>query len=116
MWAVQVREFGPAEMLVYGEVPDPEPGRGELLVAVGAAGVNRADVLFRSGGYHRGATLPVVPGLEGAGRVLATGGEVAGFAVGDRVLAWGATGQPGFYAELPSRTRRALPSVHRALP
>lgn len=100
MRAVQVREFGPAEMLVYGEVPDPEPARGELLVAVGAAGVNRADVLFRSGSYHRGAMLPVVPGLEGAGWVVATGDEVEGFAVGDRVLAWGATGAPGFYAEL----------------
>jgi NADPH2:quinone reductase len=75
-----------------------------------AAGVNRADLLFRSGGYHRGPALPAVPGLEGAGRVLAVGDGVSGFSAGDRVLAWGATGDPGFYAE------QAVVGADRVLP
>lgn len=100
MRAVQVREFGTADRLREMDLPDPVAKPGELLVAVAAAGVNRADVLFRSGGYHRAAALPVVPGLEAAGTVAAVGAGVEEFAVGDRVLAWGATGSPGFYAEL----------------
>jgi NADPH2:quinone reductase len=52
--------------------------------------VNRADLLFRAGKYHRGPALPAVLGLEAAGTVVGTG---------ERVLTWGATGEPGFYAE-----------------
>ena len=117
MHAVQVTEFGPADVLALHELPDPVPGRGEVLIAVEAAGVNRADVLFRSGGYHRGPALPAVPGLEAAGRVTALGADVAGVAVGDRVLAWGATGEPGFYAELAAvPAERVLPVPDRVAP
>jgi NADPH:quinone reductase len=117
MHAVQVTEFGPPDVLALHELPDPVPGRGEVLIAVEAAGVNRADVLFRSGGYHRGPALPAVPGLEAAGRVTALGPDVDGFAVGDRVLAWGATGEPGFYADLASvPTERVLPVPDRVAP
>lgn len=114
MHAIQVREFGPPENLQWTELPDPEPGPGEVLVAVDAAGVNRLDVLFRSGNYHRGAALPVIPGVEGAGRVVAVGDGVDGFEVGDRVLGWGATGAPGFYAEravLPEDSLVAVPDA-----
>jgi NADPH:quinone reductase len=110
MLAVEVSEFGSADLLGLREVADPMPGPGEVLIAVEAAGVNRADVLFRSGGYHRGPALPAVPGLEGAGRVTALGAGVHDVAVGDRVLAWGATGEPGFYAE------QAVVPVERVLP
>lgn len=100
MRAVQIQEFGGPERLTVVELPDPVPGPGEVLVEVAAAGVNRADVLVRSGAYHRAGKPPLVPGLEGAGTVAAVGTEVAGFAPGDRVLALGATNAPGFYAEL----------------
>jgi NADPH:quinone reductase len=100
MHVVQVTEFGPAENLVVVEEPEPKPGTGEVLISVGAAGVNRADLLFRSGRYHSGPPLPAVPGSEGAGTVLAVGPEVEDVAVGDRVVAWGAIGAPGFYREL----------------
>ena len=100
MRVVQVAEFGPAQNLVLAEEPDPAPGSGQLLVAVEAAGVNRSDLLFRSGRYHSAPPLPAVPGGEGAGTVLAVGPDVTGFAVGDRVLAWGGIGAPGFYREL----------------
>ncbi|HEX4223392.1 MAG TPA: zinc-binding alcohol dehydrogenase family protein [Pseudonocardiaceae bacterium] len=100
MRVVQLAEFGPAQNLVLAEEPDPTPGPGQLLVSVAAAGVNRADLLFRSGRYHSGPPLPAVLGSEAAGVVVAVGADVTGFAVGDRVVAWGGIGAPGFYREL----------------
>jgi NADPH2:quinone reductase len=99
MRAAVVAEFGDPEVLTWSEWPDPEPEPGQVVVAIEAAGVNRADLLFRSGNYHRGPAPPAVPGLEGAGTVLAVGESVTGVAPGDRVVAWGATGEPGFYGE-----------------
>lgn len=100
MRAVVVSEFGGPEQLELIEVPDPEAGPGQVLIAVEAAGVNRADVLARSGNYHRAGKPPLLLGLEGAGTIAALGEGVTGFAVGQRVLAAGATNDPGFYAEL----------------
>ena len=73
---------------------DPEPGPGELLVEVAAAGVNFIDTYHRSGLYE--LPLPAVLGQEGAGTVLAIGDETEGFAAGDRV-AW--CGSGGSYAQ-----------------
>ena len=68
--------------------PDPEPGAGELLVRVRAAGLNGADLLQRLGLYPPPADSPAdIPGLELAGEVAATGRGVTRFAVGDRVMA-----------------------------
>ena len=64
---------GSGRVLRVAEVPDPAPGPGELLVAVGAAGVNRADLLQRAGHYPPPPGAPPWPGLEVAGRVLAVG-------------------------------------------
>lgn len=110
MRVVQVAEFGPAQNLTLAEEPDPTPGPGQLLVDIAAAGVNRSDLLFRSGRYHSGPPLPAVPGGEGAGTVIAVGADVDGFAVGDRVVAWGGPNAPGFYRE------RALVDPNRAVP
>jgi NADPH:quinone reductase len=100
MRAVRVDEFGDPDRLVVVEVPDPRPGPGQVLISVAAAGVNRADVLARAGKYHRAGPPPLIPGLEGAGIVRAVGEGVTDFRVGDRVLATGATNDPGFYAEM----------------
>ncbi|MBV6696624.1 zinc-binding dehydrogenase [Kitasatospora aureofaciens] len=100
MRAVRIEEFGGPEVLVPSEVPDPVAGPGQVLVRLAAAGVNRADALLRSGRYHRAGRPPLIPGVEGAGTVLAVGAGVTGFEVGDRVLAMGEAGRPGFYAEL----------------
>lgn len=113
MRAVVVDEFGGPEKLVVNEVADPSPGAGEVLVAVAAAGVNRADVLARSGRYHRAGPPPLILGLECAGTVLAVGRDVTGVQVGERVLAWGATNEPGFYAEsavVPASAVQAIPA------
>jgi NADPH:quinone reductase len=70
------------------ERPDPEPGAGEVLVRVRAAGVNGADLLQRKGGYPAPpGSPPDIPGLELAGEVAATGPGTTRFAEGDRVMA-----------------------------
>lgn len=102
MRAIVVRRTGGPEVLEPAEVPDPQPGPGQLLVNVTAAGVNFMDIYQRQGNPPYAPELPYVPGAEGAGTVAATGAGVAGFAAGDRV-AW--TGVPGSYAE-----RVALPA------
>lgn len=74
--------------LEWREHPDPEPGVGELLVAVRAAGLNGADLLQAQGLYPPPpGSPPDIPGLEAAGEVVAVGPDVTRFAVGDRVMA-----------------------------
>ncbi|MGI8682300.1 MAG: NAD(P)H-quinone oxidoreductase, partial [Mycobacteriales bacterium] len=51
MYAVTLPSFGGPEVLTWTEVPDPEPGEGEVLVEIAASAVNRADVLQRQGSY-----------------------------------------------------------------
>jgi NADPH:quinone reductase len=74
--------------LRLAERPDPEPGRGELLVRVAAAGLNGADLLQVQGGYPVPPGSPEdIPGLELAGEVAAVGPDVQRFRPGDRVMA-----------------------------
>jgi putative PIG3 family NAD(P)H quinone oxidoreductase len=74
--------------LEFQEHPDPEPGHGELLVRVRAAGLNGADMMQRNGLYPAPPGSPAdIPGLELAGEVAATGPGVSRFVVGDRVMA-----------------------------
>ena len=85
MRAVQIAATGGPEVLTPVDLPDPEPGPGELLVDVTAAGVNFIDTYERRGIYP--VDLPFVLGQEGAGRVAALGpGVTDGFAVGDPVV------------------------------
>src|SRR5918994_6675097 len=68
--------------------PDPEPGAGEVLVRVRAAGINGADILQRKGGYPAPPGAPPdIPGLEFAGEVASLGPGATRFAEGDRVMA-----------------------------
>src|SRR3954466_7178384 len=85
MRAVTIREGGE---IVVAEHPDPEPGAGEVLVRVRAAGLNGADMLQRRGGYPAPpGSPPDIPGLELAGEVAAVGPGVRRFSEGDRVMA-----------------------------
>ncbi|HEX2085108.1 MAG TPA: NAD(P)H-quinone oxidoreductase [Solirubrobacteraceae bacterium] len=95
------------------EHPDPEPGKGEVLVRVRAAGVNGADILQRAGGYPAPpGSPPDIPGLELAGEVAALGEGAGRFAEGDRVMAIvGGGGQ----AELAVVHERQLMPVPDAL-
>jgi NADPH2:quinone reductase len=95
MQIVRVDAFGGPEALRLVEMDPPRLERGELRVKVHACGVNRADILLRTGKYH-GASVPAFPGREAAGVVSEVGPDAAGFAVGDRVLAFRV--RPGGYA------------------
>src|SRR3954449_1296028 len=85
MKAATIKDDG---VLVVAEHPDPEPGQGEVLVRVKAAGLNGADMLQRKGGYPAPPGSPAdIPGLELAGEVAALGPGATRFAEGDRVMA-----------------------------
>lgn len=94
MRAVSIATQGGPSNLTLTDVPDPQAGPGEALVAVEAAGVNFVDVYQRSGLYPM--ALPFIPGMEGAGVVLAIGDGVTIVEVGDRV---GWANVLGSYAE-----------------
>lgn len=99
MWGWQVRELGePADVLTWTEMPDPEPGPGQVLVRVAAVACNFPDILVCQGTYQEKPPLPFTPGMEIAGEVVAAG-EGAAAQVGDRVLGTPPFGQGG-YAEL----------------
>lgn len=98
MKAITIEEFGHPDVLKLSDVPDPLVRPADLLVRVYAAGVNRADLTHRTGGYGRPdfGDSPII-GLEIAGEVIEKGNTVVGFEVGDRVM--GVVGG-GAYAEL----------------
>ena len=106
MRAIVVTELGGPEVMTLAEQPDPVPGPGRVLVKVAAAGVNFIDIYHRSGYYPQ--PVPYVPGLEGAGTVIAAGDGVTGFAAGDHV-AWAAA--VGSYAEQVTVDARQLVPV-----
>jgi len=87
MICVEITRAGGPEVLVAVERPDPVPARGELLIAVAAAGVNRPDVMQRRGFYPPPAGASDIPGLEVAGTVAGVGHDVRGWRTGDAVCA-----------------------------
>ena len=96
--------------LVLAERPDPEPGRGELLVRVAAAGLNGADLHQLRGAYPAPpGSPPDIPGLELAGEVTATGPGVFRFAKGDRVMAVVGGGGQAELAVVHERTAIPVP-------
>lgn len=85
--AVRIVKPGDASVLVIDDVKVREPGPGEVLVEVVAAGLNRADIIQRRGGYPAPAGFaPDIPGLEFAGVVARLGAAVTGFSRGDKVM------------------------------
>ena len=90
--------------------PDPEPGHGEVLVRVVAAGLNSADLLQRRGLYPAPpGSPPDIPGLELAGEVVAVGAGVARFTVGDRVMALAGGGAQAELAVVHERIAMPVP-------
>ncbi len=100
MRAIRVHETGGPEALRAEELPRPEPGPGEALVAVAAAGINFIDIYQRSGLYA--LPLPFTAGSEAAGTVEAVGESVSGLAVGERVAYCGVLGAYAEYAAVPA--------------
>lgn len=85
MKAIRVAKYGGPEELQLQEVKQPKPGAGEALVRVHAAGVNYADIYFRTGVVPKGIPFPFTLGLEGAGVVEEVGEGVSDLNRGDRV-------------------------------
>jgi len=102
MHAIRLHAFGPAENLTYEKVEDPEPGPGQVRIAVAAAGVHLMDTALREGetGPAPGPTLlPTIPGREVAGTVESLGEGVDAHWLGKRVVTHLGF-VPGGYAEL----------------
>ena len=85
MKAIQIARFGGPEALVLADVAKPQPGAGQVLIRVAAAGVNFAETLMREDNYVASYALPATPGSEVAGTVEALGAGADGLAVGQRV-------------------------------
>ncbi len=96
MKAIRVHEFGGPEALRLEEIAEPQPGPGQVLVAVAAVGVNPVDAYIRSGGYGK-RPLPYTPGSDAAGTVEAVGEGVTSVKPGDRAYLAGTL--TGAYAE-----------------
>ncbi|MFW6751143.1 NAD(P)H-quinone oxidoreductase [Pseudomonas glycinae] len=102
MTRIEITEPGGPEVLQSRRVPLPVVAEGEVLIRVHAAGVNRPDALQRAGKYPMKPGMNPIPGLEVAGEVVAIGGGVSTFAVGDRVCALTNGGGYAEYCAVPA--------------
>ncbi len=97
MKAIRVHEFGDPEVMRIEDVPDLQPGPGQVVIRVKAVGVNPVETYIRAGHYAFKPPLPYTPGNDAAGVVEAVGPEVTHVHVGDRVYLAGSVS--GTYAE-----------------
>ena len=107
MKAVRCNAWGPAETLTVETLPLPQPGAGEVLLRVHAAGVNFPDTLIIQGKYQFRPELPFTPGSEVAGEVQATGEGVTHLKAGDRVIAFLTTG--GYATHTVAQASQVMP-------
>jgi len=103
MKAVVMNGIGDRDMMEFVDLPEPEPGPGEVLVDLAYAGVNFMDIGIRHGIAWTDKPNPKVLGVEGSGRVVALGDGVEDFAIGQRV-AW--VYAPGSYVQ-----RKSIPAT-----
>ena len=101
MRAVELRDYeGGADALAVVDKPVPRPVEGQVLVRIHASPVNPSDLSFLRGAYGIKKKLPVVPGFEASGEVVASGGGVwANHIVGRRVACAAPAGGDGTWAE-----------------
>ena len=102
MRAIDPTEPGGPEVLVVVERPTPRPAPGEVLIRVAAAGVNRPDVLQRTGGYAPPPGASSIPGLEVAGHIVAVGDDGDAHLIGQAVCALLAGGGYADYVAVPA--------------
>jgi NADPH:quinone reductase len=102
MKAAYITQTGSPDVIIYGELPDPEPGPTECLIKVAAVDVNPIDVYLRNGMIPAKLSFPFILGCDLAGTVVAAGARVQRFKVGDRVWATnqGLAGRRGTFSEL----------------
>lgn len=109
MRAVEIAQPGGPEMLRLTTRPVPVPGRADILIKVGFAGVNRPDALQRAGSYAPPPGASDLPGLEAAGQVVAVGDSVTDWQVGDRVCALLPGGGYAEYVATPAAHALTVP-------
>ena len=102
MTAIEISSFGGPEVLRATKRALPKPADGEVLIKVAAAGINRPDVLQRTGGYAPPPGASDLPGLEVAGEIVETQGDVGAWKVGDKVAALVAGGGYAEYCAAPA--------------
>ena len=110
MKAAYINQTGPPEVIAYGELPTPKPGRKQCLIHVGAVDLNPIDTYIRGGLIRIPLSFPWILGRDLAGTVVETGAGATAFKVGDRVWATGqgAAGRPGTFAEFAAIDERWL--------
>ncbi|MGH6767671.1 MAG: NAD(P)H-quinone oxidoreductase [Xanthobacteraceae bacterium] len=113
MTVIAIRGAGGPDVLVPEQRPVPQPGEGEVLVKVAAAGVNRPDVMQRQGNYPPPKGATDIPGLEIAGEVVALGPNVARWKIGDKLMALVVGG--GYAQYCPTHETHAM-AVPASLP
>ncbi len=101
MKAAYIQQTGPAENIIFGDLPKPEPGHAQVLVKVGAVAVNPVDTYIRNGANYWELPKPFIIGCDLAGTIEAVGPQAKRFKAGDRV--WGSNqglmGRQGTFAE-----------------
>jgi NADPH:quinone reductase len=118
MKAAAIDRFGPPSTLTLHEVPVPRPGPQEVLIAIDTAGIGSWDASIRDGSWRKAGRprFPPVPGVDGAGIVVATGARVRRFHAGDRVYAYEfGNRQGGFYAEFAAAHAEHVGRVPKGL-
>lgn len=109
MKAIVCEQWGLPDTLSVQEIADPQPGPGQVLIEVQAAGVNFPDVLIVQGKYQFKPSLPFTPGSELAGIVRAVADDVTTFKPGDQVIAFTPTGAFGQQIALPVQALIPMP-------
>lgn len=114
MRVIEIARPGPPEVLRLGEGPVPQPGPGEVLLRISAAGINHADLLQRAGNYPAPPGASPILGLEAAGRIAAIGSlepgaPAARWRVGDRVCALLSGGGYAEYCVVPAGQCLSIP-------
>lgn len=109
MRIVDVKQFGPPEVLQLGQRSRPEPAAGDVLIKVAAAGVNRADLMQRQGHYPPPPGAPDILGLEVSGTIAAVGPAVSEWQAGDEVCALLAGGGYAEYVAVPASVCLPVP-------
>jgi putative PIG3 family NAD(P)H quinone oxidoreductase len=110
MTAIEIAEAGGPEVLRPTERPVPRPGKGELLIRVAAAGVNRPDIAQRNGSYPPPPGASDLPGLEVAGTIAALGADAGGWQIGNAACALVSGGGYAEYVAVPASQVLPVPA------
>ncbi|PCI50126.1 MAG: NAD(P)H-quinone oxidoreductase [Alphaproteobacteria bacterium] len=102
MTAIEITRFGNPDVLKPRQIPLPQTKAGDVLVKVAAAGVNRPDIMQRTGTYPAPKGASEIPGLEISGEIIELGPEVSGWAIGDKICGLVAGGGYAEYCTVPA--------------